>query len=199
MAPTHGKSCCNWLLWLATPLFSYGNLPEPKTTPSAATIASYKAIGARYGGWIQVTSGFQFKYGDKFADAGVPGFSFKTFPKVDLPNVIIPFGIELGYSDVTDVGLSRLAHLKNLTMLSLVDTRITDIGVKEISGLKQLTVLCLQKTKITNSGLRYLATLDSLKSLFLDDTRIGDDGIKELAGLTDSCAANGAFSGKSCV
>jgi hypothetical protein len=47
----------------------------------------------------------------------MPGFIFRTFPKSKLPQVAVPFVLDLSHSDVTDAGLKDLAGLNNLAEL----------------------------------------------------------------------------------
>ncbi len=78
--------------------------------------------------------------------------------------------LDLGYCrNITDAGL---AHLSKLTLLSLLDlrgcTNITDAGLAHLSKLTLLSLLDLGWcSNITDAGLAHLVTLTSLSSLNL--------------------------------
>src|SRR5207244_479405 len=103
--------------------------------------------------------------GKKYADDGVPGFFFKSFPETKFPEVACPFGLELAYSGVTDARLKEIAHLKNLTVLTLWHTKVTDAGLKEVALHTNLVSLELTNTKVTDAGLYELAPLKKLTAL----------------------------------
>ena len=57
-----------------------------------------------------------------------------------------------------------MSGLKNLTVLSLTDTKVTNEGLRHISGLKNLTWLVLWDTKVTDEGIaRLKAALPGLE------------------------------------
>eukprot|EP00549_Striatella_unipunctata_P025505 CAMPEP_0118719786 /NCGR_PEP_ID=MMETSP0800-20121206/29712_1 /TAXON_ID=210618 ORGANISM="Striatella unipunctata, Strain CCMP2910" /NCGR_SAMPLE_ID=MMETSP0800 /ASSEMBLY_ACC=CAM_ASM_000638 /LENGTH=804 /DNA_ID=CAMNT_0006627281 /DNA_START=49 /DNA_END=2463 /DNA_ORIENTATION=- len=118
--------------------------------------------------------------------------------------------LELCYSGVRDVHLSRLtslpaleelnldscpvgdwaiAHLgdnnvvPNLITFDLADTDLTDLGMVHLPKFTKLTKLSLFYCNITNMGLRHLAGMKSLEVLNLDSREIGDEGIAHLRGL----------------
>lgn len=119
--------------------------------------------------------------------------------------------IELCYSSVRDIHLSRLtslpmleelnldscpvgdwalAHLAdnnvvpNLVSLDLADTDISDHGIVHLPKFRKMTKLSLFYCNITNAGLRHLANMTSLEVLNLDSRDIGDEGLYHLSGLT---------------
>jgi hypothetical protein len=147
------------------------------------TIAAYAKLGGAYGGWIGNNFGLQ--EGEESAKEGLTGFKFArgTFPKTKLPEVAVPFALDLDKSDVTDVTIKGLAHLKNLTILNLTDTGISNAGLKELAGLTNLTKLYLDGTWVSDDGIKRLAGLKSLTRLYLDETSVTDEGLKELAPL----------------
>jgi internalin A len=162
---------------------------SPAKGIDAATVAAYEKLGAVYGGWTKSNLGFQI--GQKHAEEGLPGFAFfETFPKVKLPEVAVPFGLELSMAHVTDAGLKGLAHLKNLTTLELFQTPVTDAGLKELAPLKNLTELNLYNTRVTDLGLKELASLKNLTTLDLSSTKVTDAGLKALAPLKNLTELN---------
>jgi hypothetical protein len=84
------------------------------------TMAAYQKLGGVYGEWGK-------------EGAAMPGFTFRTFPKAKLPQVTVPFVLDLSHSDVTDAGLKDLAGLNNLAELHLEDTKVTPAGLSELS------------------------------------------------------------------
>ncbi|KAK7837252.1 f-box/lrr-repeat protein 14, partial [Quercus suber] len=111
-------------------------------------------------------------------------------------------------SNITDVGVSYLKGLHNLTMLNLEGCNITnaclesisalvalavlnlnrcdlnDDGWEKFSGNKNLKVLSLGFNNITDACLVHLKGLTNLESLNLDSCGIGDEGLANLTGLT---------------
>ena len=83
-------------------------------------MAAYQKLGGVYGEW-----GKEGKV--------MPGFIFRTFPKTRLPQVAVPFVLDLSHSDVTDAGLKDLAGLNNLTAVYLEDTKTSAAGVAELN------------------------------------------------------------------
>jgi Leucine-rich repeat (LRR) protein len=118
--------------------------------------------------------------------------------------------LELCYSSVRDVHLSRFADLPaleelnldsspigdwaiayladhnvvpNLTSLDLADTEITDLGMAHLTKFEKLTRLSLFYCNISNNGLRHLKNMTSLEVLNLDSRDVGDDGLAHLIHL----------------
>src|SRR5258708_4870904 len=73
----------------------------------AATVAAYEKLGAEYGGWVKEDAFFSFKPGRKRAEDGLPGFRiYGPLPITGtLPEVAVPFGLDLGRKDCTDANL----------------------------------------------------------------------------------------------
>ena len=121
-----------------------------------STIARYEKLGAVYGGFVN--DGFQA--GREKAENNLPGFQFRQFPKAELPQVDVPFGLAFAVnSTVPDGGVRQLAGLKNLTVLSLYYAKVTSAGLKELAVLRNVAALNLGGTKITDDGLKGLAGL----------------------------------------
>jgi Leucine-rich repeat (LRR) protein len=168
------------------------------------TTEAYKKLGADY--YVFTANEFGYPLGNHATGAvskGLPGFRYWGLqkggipgcppvyaPLPTLPQVNVPFGLDLSQSGpdrfgqnqgVKDADLKELTNLNHLTMLNLSWTAVTDTGMKELAKLKQLTILDLFKTKITDSGLKELANLNQLTKLNLKATRVTDAGLKELA------------------
>src|SRR5579862_6048837 len=107
------------------------------------TVDAYEKRGAVYGGWVKQDLRTLFQEGRESADNGLPGFRFRTFPRSKLPEVEVPFGLDLNLSNVKDAELKELAGLKNLTVLDLRGRPLTAAGLKEVAGFKSLTALRL--------------------------------------------------------
>jgi hypothetical protein len=89
-------------------------------------------------------------------------------------------GLDLGYSDVTNAGLSRIQSLSELRWLNLYGTRVTDDGLQYLQGLSNLEALALADDEFTDRCLEYTTTLPNLRILNLNGCRITDDGVKWL-------------------
>ena len=102
------------------------------------------------------------------------------------------WGLSLGNTGITDVGLKRVGKLSGLEWLSLanqevpasgspvMDRRrncITDDGLKELSDLTRIGNLYLGGTDVTDVGLSHLSQLSSLGGLYLQRTNITGDGL----------------------
>jgi Leucine-rich repeat (LRR) protein len=141
-------------LWLVIAIIGLGypaNLldgDEPKNKPiDAETNNAYLKLGAEI---INV----------KFdGEASIPGFKFlelKDGKLPKLPEVKVPFVLDLRNTKLTDEGLKKLKDLKNITYLELSGTKVTDKGLKELKDLKNLTILELRDTKVTETGRKEL-------------------------------------------
>ncbi len=87
--------------------------------------------------------------------------------------------LEIGFSDVTDAGLSAMADMPNLEKLYLQKTGITDEGLAQLSKFKKLRYLNLYGTEISDDGLDHLLELNNLKSLYLWETGVSKDAALE--------------------
>jgi hypothetical protein len=92
--------------------------------------------------------------------------------------------VDLGNTQVTNIGLRHLADVTNLVGLCLEGTQVTDAGLEYLKASTHLTVMCLRKTKVTDAGLKHLGSLTNLKSLSLANTNVTDAGLTHLEGLT---------------
>ncbi|MCE9567002.1 MAG: hypothetical protein K8U57_33790 [Planctomycetes bacterium] len=75
--------------------------------------------------------------------------------------------LDLGYSNVTDMGMKEIGKCRNLRHLQINNTLVTETGLKELSGLSELQTLELAWTSVTEKGLRELAPLRKLSTLGL--------------------------------
>ncbi len=135
----------------------------------AATVAAYESLGAVYGGWDKKTPLTQFLPGREQAEKGVPIFRFTRPLPPRLPEVAVPFGLDLTPIAVAESQLKNLAGLKNLVWLRLSHT--TDAGLKSLAEIKSLTSLALTKSYVTDAGLKDLAGFTNLVSLTLNNER----------------------------
>ena len=72
--------------------------------------------------------------------------------------------LDLGFTEVTDAGLSDVAELPTLEELELTQTAVTDAGLPHLRQLKKLRMLDLDRTEVTEGGIRDLRrTLPRLK------------------------------------
>lgn len=153
-----------------------------------ATLAAWVKAGAQVG-WVGMDEydSIVFRTQPDGLTALVQGFGFAEWQENLLAELLdpgVPFGLDLGYRQVTDAGLKELAGLTSLQTLNLRSTPVTDVGLKELAGLTSLQTLSLDTTKLTDVGLKELAGLTNLQTLSIGGTQLTDVGLKELAGLT---------------
>src|SRR5262245_22310591 len=144
------------------------DLPKkpPRKGIDAETVAAYKKLGGRYGGWLKGPNEiWDFQPLPEIAERGVPGFKFNGFPtRIKFPEVDVPFGLEIPHA--RDEGLKNLAHLSTLIQLHL-GRGVTDAGLEELAPLTGLQELYLTGDKISDAGLKHLAPLKNLTILDL--------------------------------
>jgi hypothetical protein len=95
--------------------------------------------------------------------------------------------LSVSIAKVTDAGLDHLKNLTALTQLSLHGDNITDAGIAKIRHLSALAYLGLNDTKITDAAVAMIAGLKNLKSLSLTRTAVSDASIpylRQMTGLT---------------
>ena len=117
--------------------------------------------------------------------------------------------LDVGYSGVKDLHLSRFSSLPeleelnldscpigdwsiahfadnnvapNLKSLDLADTDLSDLGMSHLAKF-ELISLSLFYCNISDSGLRFLADMTTLEVLNLDSRDIGDEGLLHLRNL----------------
>ena len=86
-------------------------------------------------------------------------------------------------TSVDDDGMSAVAALKNLKVLSLDKLWITNTGIERLLPLNQLEELYLAETTIDDDALMLLAKLENLRKLRLSKNQISDSGLKHLTSL----------------
>jgi hypothetical protein len=87
----------------------------------------------------------------------------------------------VGWSELDDAALCRIARLVNLEDLFLLRTAINDAGLAHLVGLASLRSLVLWNTTNTDAGLAHLAGLVRLGLLDLRKTAITAAGLAHLA------------------
>jgi hypothetical protein len=172
--------------------------PAHKPIP-AETVAAYEKIGAKHVGFRIGADGF-YVFRPQMAPSpkDLPGFALYPPARVkgkvqndpELPQVDVPFGLDLTATHVTDKGLAAIKGLKHLTALSLGAKQITDAGLTELRGLTNLTTLDLSSTKIEDAGLKELKPLKNLTSLNLMLTQVTDAGLMQLSEYNNLRALN---------
>jgi Leucine-rich repeat (LRR) protein len=85
---------------------------------------------------------------------------------------------------ITDLGLTKLARLKNLRFLDVSGAQLTPAGLKILESLPRLERLSLWNcTALDDSAASALAAIPSLTSLDLSYTSAGDATLQKLAAL----------------
>jgi Leucine-rich repeat (LRR) protein len=106
-----------------------------------------------------------------------------------------------GGLQITDLGLGKLAKLKNLKRLNVSGAKLTPAGLRVLAALPlerlnlwacealddsaaavlaeipTLAVVDLSYTAVTNTGLQQLAKLPNLKNLYLTDTKVTPEAV----------------------
>ncbi len=80
--------------------------------------------------------------------------------------------LKLGYTNISDGGLTTIGLLENLTRLNLEHTSISDGGLRALLSLRNLQYLNLVGTSVTSQGVLQLKNLQSLHSLYLYQTKV---------------------------
>lgn len=97
--------------------------------------------------------------------------------------------VRLNETEVTDEGLSAIAHMTGVEILVLDDLRIADAGIKHLVGLSRLKILSIEGTNVTDQGLqllRHLTDLTKIDAYRSQVTRRGADDF-EAEGLGAGC------------
>src|ERR1043166_7151106 len=159
----------------------------PKPLP-AEVVAAWEKAGAEFG-WMQINEIGQRVYRGALYP-GRPGelaafrmMQWKPGVVGQLPAPAQSFGLVLGSTPLTDIGLKEVAGFKELQVLSVGSTQVTDDGLRELAALQKLQSLDLGLTKVTNKGLKHLAALSQLQWLGLSYTQVSDEGLKDLSAL----------------
>jgi hypothetical protein len=80
--------------------------------------------------------------------------------------------LKLGFTQLSDEKLAKIAQLHNLRRLSMEHTAITDKGIQQLKSMKQLQYLNIVGTGVTDKGLLQLKDLKELRSMFVYQTKI---------------------------
>jgi Leucine Rich repeat len=94
--------------------------------------------------------------------------------------------LELGESNITNMGIKELAGASNIHSLGVESTAIGDDGLATIATLTELVELDLTRCRVTDAGLPRLKALQKLGFLYLTGNEITDEGLihlRELRGL----------------
>jgi internalin A len=131
----------------------------PKPLPEQI-VRQWTDVGAEVGWMIATGRGFiQFRAELKGIGGALPAFRFGAWKEglaAKRADPGSPFGLYLGETQVTDLGLKELTALKSLRSLSLHKTRVTDTGLKELAALRNLQSLELSGTSVTDAGVKEL-------------------------------------------
>jgi hypothetical protein len=105
----------------------------PKPLPDS-TVKAWKDAGAIVG-WMKLETTGGVMYVEKPEPGTIPAFTLPTWKDgvvEKLPAPDVSFGLDLSSTEITDAGLKKLAHLKNLAALGVCDTKVSDATVKEL-------------------------------------------------------------------
>ena len=80
--------------------------------------------------------------------------------------------LKLGYTNISDAGMTTIGQLGNLNRLSLEHTPVSDNGLRSLQSLLHLQYLNLVGTPVTLQGVLQLKDLKSLRSIYLYQTNI---------------------------
>ena len=80
--------------------------------------------------------------------------------------------LDLGRSQITDVGMRTVAKMNGLERLHLEEVAVTDAGIAKIAHLTELTYLNLYATQITDASLPHFSGLQRLQKLFVWQTGV---------------------------
>ena len=94
------------------------------------------------------------------------------------------FALSLGFTEVQDADLVRIARLTGLRELSLVQTSITDAGLAPVGELVHLRSLSIGQGKISDEGLAHLRGLEDLEVLDVRSSAIRGPGLAHLENLS---------------
>ena len=83
--------------------------------------------------------------------------------------------------------VDAISRLPRLTELELFNTSISDVGMAKLANIRQLKTLRLDGSAITDEGLVHLHGLKNLKHLTLERTAVTAGGIAELRQALPNC------------
>jgi hypothetical protein len=80
--------------------------------------------------------------------------------------------LKIGFTDLKDEQVGKLAQLTNLTRLSMEHTRVTDEGLPKLKACANLQYLNLVGNGITAYGILGLKDLKKLRSIYVNQTAV---------------------------
>jgi hypothetical protein len=83
-------------------------------------------------------------------------------------------------ADLTDVSLTHIGQLTELTYLQTFGNAFTDEGVQQLVALQQLTHLYLEEESLTVTALAFVSSLPLLERLGLQDMPVTDEDLERL-------------------
>lgn len=86
---------------------------------------------------------------------------------------------------VTDSDMALFAALPELKRILLYDCPISSVGLQHLERLRNVEILTLLNTNLTDESLAVLVKMNSLRSLKLGSTGITDEGLKCLGNLSN--------------
>jgi hypothetical protein len=91
----------------------------------------------------------------------------------------------IGWSSITDSGLTNICQISTLKRLDLHHAKITDSGLRQLCGLPRLESLFLENLGVSDAGLVHVKGMKSLRELGLHYCKISDAGLAHLDGLIE--------------
>lgn len=83
-------------------------------------------------------------------------------------------------SDVSIIGLSRIAEITSIETLDLSESNISVAGLEFVAKLPNLSGLRLDDTGLTDAGLAELSMAKQLRRLSVENTNVTPEGIADL-------------------
>jgi hypothetical protein len=93
--------------------------------------------------------------------------------------------VDLRKTDISDAGLTNLDGLSQLETLDFRETRVKGAGLEGLKGLRRLRQLYLGRTPTNDAGLLAVGSLIQLRNLDLQFTKITDVGLEHLKPLSE--------------
>lgn len=85
--------------------------------------------------------------------------------------------LDLGYTEIGDADVERIAAVSSLRTLHLVGTRITDASADSLAKLRSLINLNIGDTAMGNRALEAIVELPELETLHIGATKIDEAGL----------------------
>lgn len=81
---------------------------------------------------------------------------------------------------ITDAGVERLRHLRNLSEIHLTRSQVTDQAIAYLAEIPTLEEISMQENQFTDQAVEYAARLPQLKRLYMSQN-VTDEGLSHLA------------------